>query len=226
MGIIINTLTILFGTGIGSVVKKKFSINKNVIFGISVLIVSSVGFLENVFNVNGSVLSSENLIIIVLSLVLGYFLGDLLKIEDKLIKGKHQNAFINTTLFFAIGGMQISGSILLGISGDSSLLILKSIIDFPFALMFGSLYGKGTIFSCLPVGGIQFIIALISYFLGEFISIDCLKQLCAMGYVILFFSGYNLLVSDEKKVKNTNMLPSLLIIIVYNLIFSALGVKL
>ena len=48
--------------------------------------------------------------------------------------------FVDATIFFGVGGLQICGPILLVTVGDNSQLILKSIIDFPFALMFGISY--------------------------------------------------------------------------------------
>ena len=126
-------------------------------------------------------------------------------------------------MFFSIGGLQITGSILLAFSGDSSMLYLKSMVDLPFAIMLGSTLGRVVSLSAIPVALFQAIIFLISKLLGDFITPTFLKELCAISYAILFFSGYNLLVEDKNKFSSVNMLPSVLILILIEIVKNAIG---
>ena len=223
MGILANAVVILAGVFIGSLIKKEVNLKKFAIFGICVGIISLVSFIENLFEVDGTGIRGAHLYSVVFALIIGSLLGEFLKIEDRVswLVGKSQanGGIIESSVFFAIGGLQVSGPILLAVSGDNSLLFLKCAIDFPFAIMFGTIYGKRAMFSAIPVAVIQLIIAIIAYCVGEFISAETLAQLCSVGYVILFFSGFNMLVSENVKVKTVNMLPSIALIILINSLF-------
>jgi len=182
-----------------------------------------VGLLENILKITGDKIIGEHTIIVALALVIGGTLGSLLKMEDRLsalsqTKNIEVNGFIDAVLFFGIGGLQISGPILYALTGDSFQLILKGIIDFPFALMLGATYGKKVSLSAFVIMITQVLIAVAAYFLGAFISNNLLCQLCSLGYVILFFSGYNMFCHTNHKVKNINMIPGILLIIIYNVI--------
>ena len=224
MGIIINALAIVVGSLIGLVVKKGISVKKFAIFGISVSIISLVSFIENVFQVQEQSLKGEYLYVLIFSLIVGYFVGDALKLDEKVngnpLRQRRNQAFSEASMFFIIGGLQISGPILLGVNGDSSLLYLKSAIDFPFAVMLCAIYGKGTIFSAIPVALIQLLIAVMAHFAGDIISATMLAQLCSIGYVILFFSGMNMIIDEGRKISTINMLPSIPIIIIVNIALS------
>ncbi len=225
MGIFVNACTIMLGGLFGSLFKTKLDLKNSSIFGISVILISTIGFIENIFDVSEQALESSGLFIVVFALVIGWTLGEWLRMDDKLsnlagTKNAYMNAFIDSTVFFGIGGLQICGPILLALEGDSSQLYLKSVIDFPFALMFGAIYGKTVMLSALPVALIQVLIALVAYLSGAYISDAMLGQLCSVGYIILFFSGFNLLCEKQHKIKNVNMIPAILVIILFNLTLS------
>lgn len=228
MGILTNALTIIIGSMLGGLLRKNALSRFTKIFGISIIVLSLVGFFESVFYVNATKLSSENLTILVISLILGYIVGEALHLEER-INGKTTDERKDKTLpiapilFFCIGGLQISGPMLLAIKGDNSLLYLKSIVDFPFAIIFGSLLGKRSTISAVFVAITQISVFLLTRLFGDFISETCLSQLCAIGYIILFFTGFNLLVDQRNKIKNVNMLPSILIVIAVNIVMVIVG---
>ena len=220
MGIIVNAAVILFGGLLGSLFKTKFIFKSNAIFGISVMLISAVGVIENLFSVVDGRIKSDDVLIVVGALLCGYTLGELCRLEERIGalsggRGARVNAFLDAALFFGIGGLQICGPILLALKGDSSQLYLKSVIDLPFAIMFGAIYGKAVTLSFIPVSLMQLLIAVAAYFAGSFIGDGMLCQLCSIGYIILFFSGFNLLCESKHKIKNVNMIPSIFIIIVY-----------
>ncbi len=222
MGIIANALAISSGGILGSLFKKKIQFKNMDILGIGVMIVSIIGFFENCLVISDTGIKGEHTVLIVLSLIVGTLMGDLLHLEDRIgnitnSQERSLNGVTDATLFFGIGGLQICGSILLGVTGDSSQLYLKSLIDFPFSLMFGASYGKASAFASIPVALMQLLISIAAFFVGSFLSNDFVEQLCAIGYVILFFSGLNLIRGPEHKVSNINMLPAILIIILYHM---------
>ena len=223
MGIIIDTASILLGGLIGGIFRKKIRFQSNQLLSIAVMLISLVGLLENILQITDGKIIGEHTVIVALALVIGGTLGSLLKMEDRLsalsqTKNLALNGFIDATLFFGIGGLQISGPILYALTGDSSQLILKGIIDFPFALMLGATYGKKVSFSAPVIMVTQILIAVAAFYAGCFISNSLLCQLCSLGYVILFFSGFNMICPSKQKIKNINMIPGMLLIIIYNVI--------
>ena len=100
----------------------------------------------------------------------------------------------------------------------NSQLIIKSLIDFPFALMFGISYGKKVLLSSIPVAVVQVIIVLLTILSKTFFDTTVIKQLCAMGYIILFFSGFNLICESKYKINNVNMIIGIFIILLYNVL--------
>ena len=223
MGIIVNTVAIAIGGLLGGLFKSKFTFKSNAIFGIGVMLISAVGAVENLFTVIDGRLKSEDAIPVVIALLIGYLMGELAGIDKRIGKLSSTsdggvNAFIDATLFFGIGGLQICGPILLALKGDSSQLYLKSVIDLPFAIMFGTIYGKGVAISAIPVGLAQLAITVAAYFAGPFISDAMISQVCSIGYIILFFSGFNLICESKHKIKSTNMIPSIILVLLFGII--------
>ena len=225
MGIVANALTIMLGGFLGSKRKVKDSTHNYHILGIGIMIISLVGFFENVYNVQGEKVVSENLLVVIFSYLLGSKIGELLRVEDKLshlgsTDNASFNAFLDTALFFGVGGLQISGPVLLAVNNDNSQLLLKCFVDAPFAIAFGATYGRVVSLSALPVAAIQIAVALTAYFFSSFFSNEMTAQLCAMGYIILFFSGFNLMTDGKQKVNNTNMLPGIFLVVLFNVIMN------
>ena len=228
MEILLNVLSISAGSFIGDKFKKRIVFKNFAILGISIMIISMVGFFENIFDIKDMSLKSSDLLVVVFSLVIGTVTGDLLRLENRInnLSGKFDNDFssvIDAAVFFGVGGMQICGPVMLANSGDGSQLILKSMIDFPFALMFGMSYGKRTALSSIPVALGQIIVFILAVLSGKFLDEGFIKQICAVGYIILFFSGFNLVCEKKNKINNVNMLASILIIILYNAIIKLWG---
>lgn len=223
MGIAVNALTIITGSVFGSIFNKHIILKNFTVFSIAIMIISIVGFFENVFDINGMMLKSNDVLVIVFALIIGTILGDVIDLEAKIadlssVANDSFTSFIDSTIFFSVGGMQICGPILLATVGDNSQLILKSIIDFPFALMFGVSYGKKVLLSSIPVALGQVIIFLLTILTKTFFDTTIIKQLCAMGYIILFFSGFNLICESKYKINNVNMIIGIFIILIYNVI--------
>lgn len=223
MGIIMNVLSIVTGSLFGNIFKERIKFKNFTVFGIAIMIISIVGFFENIFDVNGMMLKSNDLLVVVFALIIGTILGDAIQLETKINNiSSYLNdsftAFIDATIFFGVGGMQICGPIMLATVGDNSQLIIKSLIDFPFALMFGISYGKKVLLSSIPVAVVQVIIVLLTILSKTFFDTTVIKQLCAMGYIILFFSGFNLICESKYKINNVNMIIGIFIILFYNVI--------
>ena len=142
MGTLINAALILLGGIIGLVFKKavskqmEYSIHKAT--GIAVLVIGICGVLSAMLkaDADGGISSSGELILVV-SLVVGTFIGELLKLEERLNRGckwienkfkmsNFASGFISATMIYCVGAMAIVGSINDGLLGDSSTLITKA----------------------------------------------------------------------------------------------------
>ena len=221
MGILANAIVIVIFSYLGSRIAGRNFNRYDRVLGIGIMVLSLVGFFENIYSVQGHNIISQNLIVVLLAYMIGYIIGDVLHLDTQLsrlgnTKSKTLNAVIDTTLYFGIGGLQISGPIALALQNDNSQLFLKSFIDIPFSLIFGATYGAIAALSALPVALIQLAIAVIAYLSADFFSAELNMQLCALGYLILFFTGFNLITDQKHRVDNINILPGMLLIIVYN----------
>lgn len=223
MGILFDAVAILFGGFFGNKLQKNKTDKDYTTLGIGIIIIAIVGFIENMYKIDGEKISSSNLLIILFAYLIGNKIGEFIHLEDWLsnlskTKNPSLNAFIDSTIFFGIGGLQISGPIALALNYDNGQLILKSFIDAPFAIMFGATYGKIAALASVPVAAIQILILVIAHFSSSFFTAKLIAQLCAFGYIILFFSGFNLTTKNSCKISNINMLPGIFLVIIFNML--------
>ena len=112
--------------------------------------------------------------------------------------------------------MAVVGSIEDGITGDYSILLAKSILDLIIILIMTASLGKGCMFSAIPVGLFQGSITLLAIFLGSFVPAASLENLSLVGNILIFCVGLNLV--WDLKIKVANMLPSLVIAMLWILL--------
>lgn len=230
-GTLVNCVAVIIGGLIGLLLKKGIKpnyaegINKSL--GIAVLIIGLNGVVSNMFTVeNGSLRSSGELLLIVF-LVIGTLIGEILKLNDrfdsfckkidsKFKDGGFASGFINGTILFCVGAMSIIGSLNDGLTGDSSVLFVKSALDFVNAVIFGATLGFGVIFVCVPMLIYQGGISLLAGSLSGILQGELLTQICMVGYAIIVAIGFNFFL--EKKFKTLNMVPAILLPVVYHYI--------
>ena len=239
MGTLINAALILLGGVIGLVFKKavskemEYSIHKAT--GVAVLIIGICGVLSAMLKTktDGSISSSGELILVV-SLALGTFVGELLKLEERLNKGckwieskfkmsNFSTGFITSTMIYCIGAMAIVGAINDGLLGDSSTLITKGIIDGITSVVLAASLGYGVLFSAIPILVYQGGMTLLAGLLDKVLVGELLSNICMVGYALVMCIGINFLTNDDRKIKTVNMLPSLLIPVGYAIIKSFVG---
>lgn len=230
-GTLINCAAVAAGGAIGLLFRKGIkesytdSIYKSL--GIAVLVVGLNGVISNMIKSENGVLSSSGELLLVVFIVIGTFIGELLrldarfssfcnKVERKLKKGGFASGFINGTLLFCVGAMAIVGSIQDGLTGDSSILVVKSALDFTAAIIFGATLGFGVIFSFIPLFLYQGGITLLAGQLDSILQGEVMNQVCYVGYAIIMAIGFNFLL--EKKFKTLNMLPAIVLPVVYHYI--------
>ena len=232
MGTIVNALLILLGGIIGLVFKKavskemEFSIQKAT--GVAVLIIGICGVLSSMLKAKDGAISSSGELILVISLTLGTFVGELLKLEERLNKGckwiedkckmsNFSTGFITATMIYCIGAMAIVGSINDGLLGDSSTLVTKGIIDGITSVVLAASLGYGVLFSAIPILIYQGGMTLLAGLLENVLVGELLSNICMVGYALVMCIGINFLYNGDKKIKTVNMLPALLVPVMYEI---------
>ncbi|QHQ60219.1 DUF554 family protein [Anaerocolumna sedimenticola] len=229
IGVLINGAAVLFGGFIGLLFKKGIpeSIEKsmNKALGLVVIIIGINGVISNMFRTqaDGSLLSSGELLLVI-SFTIGTLAGEILKLDDKInaFSGKIEHkfkiqgftaGFITASSICCIGAMGIIGSLTSGLTGDNSILITKSILDLVITIVLAASLGFGVMFSCIPLVIYQGSICLFAGFLSNILVGELLTQVCMVGFTLIICVGLNLM--TDIKFKTVNMLPSLLIPVIY-----------
>lgn len=236
LGTLANMVAILFGSAIGllfqGVLKERFQTTIMNALGLAVMFVGISGALQGLFVVKGEGLETVNVTIMIVSLAIGAFFGELIDIEARLdhmgewikstlkVKGeKGQNfveGFVSSSLLFCIGAMAIIGSLQDGLSGNASMLFAKSIIDGTVAIFIASTLGIGVIFSIIPLGIYQGGITLSAKYIEPYLSEQMIANLSFIGSILIFGIGINMVFG--KKIKCGNLLPAVLVPVIYELI--------
>lgn len=227
IGTIINIIAIVVGGTLGMFFGSRLSndVKKTVTSGMGLFVVA-LGI--KMF------LDTENSLIVLGALLIGALLGEWWQIEEgfqklgvflekKFAKGdgsaddsRFVRGFLTASLLFCIGPISIIGSIQDGMSGDYSLLAVKSVLDAFASLAFASTLGIGVLFSALPILVYQGGISLAAVQLNALLTEPMMLEMTATGGVILFGLGVSNLL-EIKKIRVGSFLPALAIapLIVY-----------
>jgi uncharacterized membrane protein YqgA involved in biofilm formation len=231
MGTIINAIAIVVATILGMIFKRGLpeKIQKGVMaaLGIGLIALSLGWFLKDFFVLENNTLSTRGDLLIIVSLVLGVIIGEWIDIEERLnrwaegIETKYNlpplaKGFIAATLIFCVAAMAIVGSIKDGLYGDMTTLLIKSALDFVTAMILASVLGIGVMFSAVSVLIYQGAITLLAMFGADLLTPDIIHSLSMVGNILLIGIGINFL--EIKRIRVANMLPALLIPIVYHII--------
>ena len=218
-GTVVNSLAIIVGSLFG------IGLNKGIKDDYKDTIMNAIGLTVIIIGIMGGI-SSENIILVIASLVIGSIIGEVIGIEKRLDKlgdslqerfgAKDSNfskGFVTTSLVFCVGAMAIVGSLESGIQGDHSTLFAKSIIDGITSVIFASTLGIGVAFSAIPVFLYQGGITLFSSLIKDLFTPEVINEMSAIGGILIMAIGINIL--DIKKIKVGNMLPAVIIPILY-----------
>jgi hypothetical protein len=166
-------------------------------------------------------LGTQNLILIVGSLVGGGIIGQIIGIEEWLervgekLKKKVGSSsssfvlgFVTASLLFCVGPMTVVGSLEDGFARDADLIYIKSLMDGVAAIALSATMGVGVIFSAITVFIIQGMLTYLGMAMGDFIGSGVLNEISAVGGVLILGIGFNIL--DIAKIKVGNFLPALI----------------
>lgn len=228
MGTIINALGVFVAALIGLALKSKLSKNmtsslKNVM-GLVLLLMSLGWFLRDFFVLSESGLDTQLELEILLLMILGVFIGTWINIDGRFhtllhnIEKKYKlppmaEGFITASLIFTVGAIAIIGVFNDVINGDMTLLLVKTVLDFITAMILASTLGYGVIFSSISVLLYQGIIMIIAYAFAPVINETMMLYITLLGNVMIVAIALDFL--DVKSFRVLNMLPSIVIGIIY-----------
>lgn len=234
LGTIINVAAIIIG-GLGGLLfgkllKERFQDTLIKTLGVCTMFIGISGTLEKMLTIADGGLSSNGTMMVIVSMAVGAVLGELVDLDGKLekfgcwLKIKTGNArdnsfvhgFVTTSLTVCIGAMAIVGAINDGIFGDYSILVAKSALDLVLVMIMTASMGKGCIFSAIPVGLLQGSVTILAKLVEPLMTEGALYNLSMVGSMLIFCVGVNLI--WERKIKVANMLPALVIAVVWALV--------
>ncbi len=214
-GTIINALSISCGAVIGLVLPQIPQRMRDTIMQAIALCVILIGL-------GMALKDSSDILIIIVSMVLGALIGETLNIEAKLMNlgfwierkitrfynGPIAEAFVASSLLFCVGSMAIVGAIQSGTLDDHRTLFAKSILDMVSSVIFSSTLGFGVILSAIPVFIYEGLISFIAHLAGtSFVSPSVITCMSATGGLLIIGIGTNLF--GLKKIAVGNLLPAL-----------------
>lgn len=221
LGTIVNALAIIGGSIIGLLFKGGIPerISETVMNGLA-LCVFFIGF-SGAFKVN-------NLLLVIISIVIGAILGEIIDIDKRLqslgnkiessLKGKGgrvSEAFVTASLLFCVGAMAIVGSLESGLAGKHDTLFAKSMLDGVTSILFTSSLGIGVMFSAVSVFLYQGAITLGATYLRSLLTTTVIQDMSAAGGLLIIALGLNML--KITKIKVGNLLPAIFIPLIYEL---------
>lgn len=218
-GAIANALAIIVGGALGLVFTFIPDHLKDAIMKIQGLVIMTLGI--------QMVVDADDIIITLLSLIIGVVIGEVIKLESQLnglghwmeykLGDKHtgnlSQGFVSGTLVFIVSAMAIVGGLDAGLRGSNDVLYTKSIMDFFIAVVMTTTYGLGVIISGVPVflyiSIIIFMAQGVASLIPDPVLSQMVSQVSATGGVILLAISMNMLNITQMRVGN--MIPAIFV---------------
>ena len=228
IGTIVNTCTIIAGTLIGALlnrgVKEKY---KEVLY-------TGLGLASLAIGLNATITNlpkSQYPVLFIVALALGGVIGTRLDIDGRfkrLVNKRSKNGgeaklgdgLSTAILLYCIGPLSMLGPVISALKGDHTFLFTNATLDFVSSTIFASTYGIGMVLAA-PVlflwQGMFYGIAQIS---STAVSEALMAELLIVGGLMITGSGLGLL--NLKDCKTLNLLPALLVPVVWFLLMAIL----
>ena len=230
IGTIVNTCTIIVGAVIGSLLHR--GVNEN----FKKVLYTGLGLASLAIGLNATIShfgQSQYPVLFIVSLSVGGVIGTALDIDgrfkrlvDRLKMGKKKtdaqqqnrlaDGLATAILLYCIGPLSMLGPVISALKGDHTFLYTNATLDFVSSMVFASTYGIGMILAA-PVlflwQGMFYLVAMVS---SSALDDGLMAELLIVGGLMITGSGLGLL--NIKDCKTLNLLPSLLVPIVWYLL--------
>lgn len=222
-GVIVNSLSVLFGSLIGSLFKNGISKKMNN------TLMSGLAYCVLYIGISGLKAGSD-ILVIILSISIGAIIGEFLDIdkrfnqiamiiEEKINNKNHKIAqgFMNSTIFVCVGAMSIVGSMESGMQGNFDTFYAKSLIDGVVVFVMATSLGIGCCFSAVIAFIYQSALTLSANVISQFLEVTIINDISCIGSILIIGISLNMLQITNVKIANFIIAPFLPILI-YNFI--------
>lgn len=223
LGTIVNTGTIIVGSITGSIIRKGIKDEyKDTLFNAMGLAATGLGINSIVQNMP----KSNYPVLFIVSLALGSLIGTMIDINgafNNLVnrfstKGKLAQGLGTGILLYCIGTLSILGPINSALYGDHTFLFTNATLDLVTSCVLASAYGIGMVAAAGVLFCWQGSIYLLATVLGNFMSPDLMTEISIVGGFLIMSSGLGIL--NIKDFKTINMLPCLLVPVIFFIVLS------
>ncbi|SEA60117.1 hypothetical protein SAMN05660420_02562 [Desulfuromusa kysingii] len=168
-------------------------------------------------------LQSQQLMIVIGSLILGGLVGESLGIERRLESfgkrlqkrfsgmGTIAEGFVSSSLLFCVGAMAIMGALQDGLGGKPTILYAKSALDGVAAIALTSTLGIGVLFSIIPLLLYQGSITLVAELAQTILTEPVVTEMNAVGGLLIVAISLDLM--GIKRLPVGNLLPAVFVAI-------------
>jgi uncharacterized membrane protein YqgA involved in biofilm formation len=194
------------------------------------IVTKAIGLATIYIGVKGS-FDNQHPLLLIVSLVAGAIAGEALNL-DALMRGlgdwaegklgklgggstahSFSKGFVQASVLFCSGAMAIVGSMQSGFYGNHDTLFAKSVLDGSISIVFGATLGIGVAFSAVPVFLYQGAIALVAVFAGGLLSEEIIREMSAVGNLLVAAIGFNFL--GVKEIRVANLIPAVFVPLAY-----------
>ena len=129
-------------------------------------------------------------------------------------------AFITASLVFCVGPLTLLGSIKNGLTGDTRLLAVKSMLDGLASIAFAAALGWGVALAAITVFAVQGAIAAAAFLLRDTLDERTILVVSSVGGILLI--GVALRLLEARQVRVANFLPALVLAPLFLRVFDAI----
>jgi uncharacterized membrane protein YqgA involved in biofilm formation len=185
------------------------------------IIKNGIGLFLLYIGIKGA-MENQQVLLLVISIVIGAIIGEAVDIDKwmnrlgcwaeaklRMKNGAFAKGFVSASILFCTGSMAIVGSIQSGLQGNHETLFAKSVMDGTFSVIFGASMGISVAFSAIPVLIYQGLIAFLSMVIRDFLNPSVIREISAVGSLLLAAIGLNFL--GVTKIKVANLIPAVFI---------------
>ena len=167
-------------------------------------------------------LKTQNILLVIVSMVLGGLVGEFLDIDARLEKmgawltqrlgaqyGNVGQGFVTASLVFCIGAMAVVGSIQDGMTDDAATLYAKATLDGIASAVFASSMGAGVALSAVQVLLYQGGISLAAAAFGATLPTAAVTEMSAVGGLLIV--GISMRMLNLGDIRIANLLPAVFV---------------
>ncbi|TDF35317.1 DUF554 domain-containing protein [Histophilus somni] len=240
IGPYINSAAIFFGAvlgaSLGGRVPEVLRTNLTLIFGLSSM---SMGVVM--------IAKVAQMPAMIFPIVIGTLIGEIIRLEnginklamstkiiiEKILPKPNKNnqsqdeflaKFVALVIMFSFSGSGVFGSMNEGATGDMSILIIKSFLDFFTAVIFSTSLGFSVATIFVPQLILQLLLAYSAVLIKPYITPQMLADFSAVGGILMVATGFR--ICGIKMFRLGNMLPALFLAMPISALWTAFFLKL